>query len=54
MGFKYLFTRLQRHEFQVEMSCGGCSGAVTRVLNKKGKKNYVYFMEIPMLIIKLM
>ncbi|KAM7440347.1 ATX1 antioxidant protein 1 [Porites harrisoni] len=24
-----------RHEFQVEMTCGGCSGAVTRVLNKK-------------------
>ncbi|XP_015778618.1 PREDICTED: copper transport protein ATOX1-like [Acropora digitifera] len=24
------------HEFQVEMTCGGCSGAVTRVLNKKG------------------
>ncbi|XP_068702564.1 copper transport protein ATOX1-like [Montipora foliosa] len=25
-----------RHEFQVEMTCEGCSGAVTRVLNKKG------------------
>jgi len=25
----------QRYEFTVEMTCGGCSGAVTRVLNKK-------------------
>ncbi|XP_006818931.1 copper transport protein ATOX1-like [Saccoglossus kowalevskii] len=24
----------QKHEFQVEMTCEGCSGAVTRVLNK--------------------
>ncbi|KAL9971640.1 hypothetical protein ACROYT_G017836 [Oculina patagonica] len=28
-----------RHEFQVEMTCEGCSGAVTRVLNKKGEQN---------------
>lgn len=26
----------KRHEFQVEMTCEGCSGAVTRVLNKLG------------------
>jgi len=24
----------QRYEFTVEMTCGGCSGAVTRVLTK--------------------
>ncbi|XP_033124399.1 copper transport protein ATOX1-like [Anneissia japonica] len=24
-----------RYEFNVEMTCGGCSGAVERVLNKK-------------------
>lgn len=23
-----------KHEFQVEMTCGGCSGAVTRILTK--------------------
>jgi len=25
-----------KHEFRVEMTCEGCSGAVTRVLNKLG------------------
>ncbi|XP_019647395.1 PREDICTED: copper transport protein ATOX1-like [Branchiostoma belcheri] len=25
----------QTHEFTVEMTCGGCSGAVSRVLTKK-------------------
>ena len=28
----------KRQEFQVEMTCEGCSGAVNRVLNKKGIK----------------
>uniref|UniRef100_A0AAY5KI37 Copper transport protein ATOX1 n=1 Tax=Esox lucius TaxID=8010 RepID=A0AAY5KI37_ESOLU len=26
----------QKHEFFVDMTCEGCSGAVTRVLNKLG------------------
>lgn len=26
----------QKHEFEVAMTCEGCSGAVTRVLNKLG------------------
>ena len=26
---------MQKHEYTVEMTCGGCSGAVTRVLTKK-------------------
>lgn len=31
-----MLTRAQQHEykFDVAMSCGGCSGAVTRVLQK--------------------
>ncbi|XP_071786945.1 copper transport protein ATOX1-like [Asterias amurensis] len=28
----------QKHVFQVEMTCEGCSGAVTRVLTKQGDK----------------
>ncbi|XP_022084542.1 copper transport protein ATOX1-like [Acanthaster planci] len=28
----------QKHVFNVEMTCEGCSGAVTRVLNKLGDK----------------
>ncbi len=28
----------QKHVFKVEMTCEGCSGAVTRVLNKLGDK----------------
>lgn len=28
---------LQIHEFKVEMTCTGCSGAVERVLGKLGK-----------------
>ncbi|XP_038556312.1 copper transport protein ATOX1 isoform X1 [Micropterus salmoides] len=27
---------LKKHEFEVAMTCEGCSGAVTRVLNKLG------------------
>lgn len=34
-----------RHEFQVEMTCEGCSGAVTRVLNKKGEKDVEIHMD---------
>lgn len=30
---------LQVHEFKVEMTCSGCSGAVERVLGKLGKGN---------------
>ena len=26
---------MHKHEYTVEMTCGGCSGAVTRVLGKK-------------------
>jgi len=26
---------MPKHEFEVEMTCGGCSGAVERVLKKK-------------------
>lgn len=26
----------QKHEFEVAMTCEGCSGAVTRILNKLG------------------
>ena len=33
----------KRHEFEVEMTCEGCSGAVTRVLNKKGKYPWATF-----------
>uniref|UniRef100_A0A8C7X6Q6 Copper transport protein ATOX1 n=1 Tax=Oryzias sinensis TaxID=183150 RepID=A0A8C7X6Q6_9TELE len=29
---------LQKHEFEVAMTCEGCSGAVTRILNKLGVK----------------
>ena len=29
----------QVHLFNVEMACGGCSGAVTRVLNKLEGRN---------------
>ncbi|XP_068596586.1 copper transport protein ATOX1 [Brachionichthys hirsutus] len=27
---------MTKHEFKVEMTCEGCSGAVTRILNKLG------------------
>ncbi|KAF7249236.1 Copper transport protein ATOX1 [Varanus komodoensis] len=30
------FQCFQKHEFFVDMTCEGCSGAVTRVLNKLG------------------
>uniref|UniRef100_A0A671UN65 Copper transport protein ATOX1 n=1 Tax=Sparus aurata TaxID=8175 RepID=A0A671UN65_SPAAU len=30
----YLIRLQQKHEFEVAMTCEGCSGAVTRVLNK--------------------
>ena len=26
----------QKHEYEVAMTCEGCSGAVTRILNKLG------------------
>lgn len=29
---------MPRYEFKVEMTCEGCSGAVTRVLNRQGDK----------------
>uniref|UniRef100_A0A3Q3Q436 Copper transport protein ATOX1 n=1 Tax=Monopterus albus TaxID=43700 RepID=A0A3Q3Q436_MONAL len=31
-----LICLLQKHEFEVAMTCEGCSGAVARVLNKLG------------------
>nr|XP_006138323.1 copper transport protein ATOX1 [Pelodiscus sinensis]XP_025034838.1 copper transport protein ATOX1 [Pelodiscus sinensis] len=31
-----LSSSLQKHEFSVDMTCEGCSNAVTRVLNKLG------------------
>jgi len=34
----FSYSEVKRHEFQVEMTCEGCSGAVNRVLNKKGIK----------------
>uniref|UniRef100_A0A8C9SW40 Copper transport protein ATOX1 n=1 Tax=Scleropages formosus TaxID=113540 RepID=A0A8C9SW40_SCLFO len=33
MGYNQVFVP-QKHEFYVDMTCEGCSGAVTRVLNK--------------------
>ncbi|MEQ2216166.1 ATX1 antioxidant protein 1, partial [Xenoophorus captivus] len=29
---------MTKHEFEVAMTCEGCSGAVTRILNKLGGK----------------
>eukprot|EP00497_Spongosphaera_streptacantha_P002048 TRINITY_DN2633_c0_g1_i1.p2 TRINITY_DN2633_c0_g1~~TRINITY_DN2633_c0_g1_i1.p2 ORF type:complete len:72 (+),score=5.59 TRINITY_DN2633_c0_g1_i1:193-408(+) len=29
---------MPKHEYSVEMTCEGCSGAVTRVLKKQGDK----------------
>lgn len=31
-----IFLSFQKHEFFVDMTCEGCSNAVTRVLNKLG------------------
>lgn len=31
---------MTRHEFEVEMTCEGCSGAVTRVLTKQGVSTF--------------
>lgn len=33
---KHVLENMTKHEFEVEMTCEGCSGAVTRVLNKLG------------------
>ncbi|TNM98586.1 hypothetical protein fugu_013150 [Takifugu bimaculatus] len=30
----------QRHEFEVAMTCEGCSGAVSRILNKLGVETF--------------
>ncbi|XP_054412085.1 copper transport protein ATOX1 isoform X1 [Pongo abelii] len=36
----YSFCKLQKHEFSVDMTCGGCAEAVSRVLNKLGGVKY--------------
>eukprot|EP00794_Sanderia_malayensis_P007605 gene7605-8445_t len=37
---------MPKHEYQVEMTCGGCSGAVERVLKKKeGVSNFEISLE---------
>ncbi|XP_077983620.1 copper transport protein ATOX1-like [Glandiceps talaboti] len=36
-----------KHEFNVEMTCEGCSGAVTRVLNKQGDKVTDFQIDLP-------
>lgn len=33
---------LQTYEFNVEMTCGGCSGAVEKVLGKLGGEFFLY------------
>ncbi|XP_039975400.1 copper transport protein ATOX1 [Xiphias gladius] len=34
--FRHITSNMTKHEFEVAMTCEGCSGAVTRVLNKLG------------------
>ncbi|XP_068181170.1 copper transport protein ATOX1 [Antennarius striatus] len=36
---------MPKHEFQVEMTCEGCSNAVTRVLNKLGDVQFQIDLE---------
>ncbi|XP_033476241.1 copper transport protein ATOX1 isoform X2 [Epinephelus lanceolatus] len=31
---------MTKHEFEVEMTCEGCSGAVTRILTKLGVETF--------------
>ncbi|XP_049441247.1 copper transport protein ATOX1 [Epinephelus fuscoguttatus] len=31
---------MTKHEFEVEMTCEGCSGAVTKILNKLGVETF--------------
>lgn len=33
---RHVSANMTKHEFEVAMTCEGCSGAVTRVLNKLG------------------
>lgn len=33
---RHITPNMTKHEFEVAMTCEGCSGAVTRVLNKLG------------------
>lgn len=36
---------MTKHEFEVEMTCEGCSGAVTRILNKL--ENVKFEIDLP-------
>ncbi|XP_074649725.1 copper transport protein ATOX1-like [Tubulanus polymorphus] len=36
---------MPKHEFSVEMTCEGCSGAVERVLRKKGIETFQIDLE---------
>lgn len=35
-SYLFYFCLYQKHEFEVAMTCEGCSGAVSRILNKLG------------------
>ncbi|XP_056899538.1 copper transport protein ATOX1 [Takifugu flavidus] len=36
----HVISNMTRHEFEVAMTCEGCSGAVSRILNKLGVETF--------------
>uniref|UniRef100_A0AAQ5Z3W8 Copper transport protein ATOX1 n=1 Tax=Amphiprion ocellaris TaxID=80972 RepID=A0AAQ5Z3W8_AMPOC len=41
-----------KHEFEVAMTCEGCSGAVTRILNKLGDVKFEIDLEKKLVLIE--
>jgi copper chaperone len=56
MAEDYYFTTLQAthtYQFDVKMTCGGCSGAVTRVLSKcEGVESFDVSLETQKVVVK--